>query len=104
MVGITDNVRWGNAIATGDSGTAELTWMTAILTENGTKAQRYVPTQSIDFFSYNPAEPIYAFMHQYITELLNVVYLIRDEAFTQAQARQRYLGYALTQKICDYEG
>lgn len=102
IVGVTDNVRWKNAIDMGDSGVSELTWMSALLTENGTKEQRFVPTQSIDFFSYHPSAPIHALMHQYITELLNIVHQIRDEELTQAQARKCYLGYKITKKSSDY--
>lgn len=102
-VGVTDNVRWKNAQDIGDSGGNELTWMTVIITENGTKEQRFTPSLSVEFFSYHPAEPIHALMHQYITELLKIAHQIREEQLTQSQARERYFGYDITKKNSSYD-
>lgn len=103
IVGVTDNVRWENAIKIGDSGINELTWMQAIITENGTQEQRYSSSKSIDFYSYHPDGPIHALMHQYITQLLQVAHQIREAQLTQAQARNAYFGYKLSKKSCDYD-
>lgn len=102
-VGVTDNVRWQNAINCGDSGVDELTWMTAIMQETGTQDKGYAPNWSIDFFSFHPTEPIFALMHQYMTELLEIAHKIRDENLTQTQAREQFIGYHLTKKSSDYD-
>lgn len=103
IVGVTDNVRWKNAIEIGDSGVDELTWMSAIITERGSQEQNYMPAQCVDFFSGNHTGPIHALMHEYITELFDIAHRVRNEQLTELQARERYFGYKITKKNSDYD-